>query len=334
MSQQKTILILGSNSFAGGCLVEQALLAGYKVIGINRSAEQSACMVPYQLAGFASSTQYRFYALDLNLHFDEICQVIVKYQPEYIVDLAGQGMVAESWQQPEQWYQTNVVAKVKLISFLNQQDFLKRYLRVSTPEVYGSTDNLIKESRIYSPSTPYAVSHATIDMHINAYVQQYDFPAIITRFSNFYGPTQQLYRIIPRAIIYAKLGKKLPLHGGGLATRAFIYGDDAARGILAALEHGAIGESYHFSTDDFVTIRQLVETIYQALSLNFTDMVDMADDRPGKDLKYLMDDNKAQQELGWQPEVNLQQGIANTITWVNNNWADIQQQPFNYIHKA
>lgn len=334
MSLQKSLLILGSNSFAGGCLVEQSLLAGYKVIGINRSAEQNMNMLPYQLAGFSASTQYQFYALDLNLHFEEICQVILKFQPEYIVDLAGQGMVAESWRNPEQWYQTNVVAKAKLISFLNQQNFLKRYLRVSTPEVYGSTDILIKESSIYSPSTPYAVSHAAIDMHINAYVQQYNFPAIITRFSNFYGPTQQLYRIIPRAIIYAKLGKKLPLHGGGLATRAFIYGDDAARGILAALDRGAIGESYHFSTQDFVTIRQLVEVIYKELSLNFDDMVNMADERPGKDLKYLMDDSKAQKELGWQPQVNLQRGISNTISWVNKHWPEIQQQPFNYIHKV
>jgi len=334
MTQQKTLLVLGSNSFAGGCLVEQALIAGYKVIGINRSPEQTTCMVPYQLAGYSQSSQYQFYSLDLNLHFDEVCQVILKYQPEYIVDLAGQGMVAESWQQPEQWYQTNVVSKAKLITFLNQQSFLKRYVRASTPEVYGSTNKLIKESTVYSPSTPYAVSHAAIDMHLNAYVQQYRFPAIITRFSNFYGPTQQLYRIIPRTIIYAKLGKKLPLHGGGLATRAFIYGDDAARGILAALEKGAIGESYHFSTQDFVTIRQLVEMIYQELSLDFADMVNMTDDRPGKDLKYLMDDNKAQKELGWQPQVTLPQGIAKTISWVNNHWAEIQQQPFNYIHKA
>jgi len=334
MNSQQTLLILGSNSFAGGCLVEQSLLAGYKVIGINRSPEQSISMVPYQLAGFSKSAQYQFYPLDLNLHFEEICQVILKHQPEYIVDLAGQGMVAESWQQPEQWYQTNVVAKAKLISFLNKQKFLKRYLRVSTPEVYGSTDSLIKESQNYSPSTPYAVSHAAIDMHINAFVQQHNFPAIITRFSNFYGPTQQLYRIIPRAIIYAKLGKKLPLHGGGLATRAFIYGNDAANGILAALEHGVIGESYHFSTQNFVTIRQLVEVVYQELSLDFDDMVDMADDRPGKDLKYLMDDNKAQKELGWQPQVNLQQGISHTISWVNKHWTDIKQQPFNYIHKA
>jgi len=334
MSQQKTILVLGSNSFAGGCLVEQALLAGYKVIGINRSPEQAACMTPYRLAGFSEATQYQFYALDLNLHFDQICQVILKYQPEYIVDLAGQGMVAESWQQPEQWYQTNLVSKAKLITFLNQQSFLKRYLRVSTPEVYGSTDQLIKESQNYSPSTPYAVSHAAIDMHLNAFVQQHNFPAIITRFSNFYGPTQQLYRIIPRAIIYTKLGKRLPLHGGGLATRAFIYGDDAAIGILAALEHGVIGESYHFSTQDFVTIRELVEIVYQELSVDFADMVDMADDRPGKDLKYLMDDNKAQKELGWQPQVNLSQGIAKTISWVNQHWTEIKQQPFNYIHKA
>ncbi|WP_448249238.1 GDP-mannose 4,6-dehydratase [Thalassotalea agariperforans] len=332
MTSNKKLLILGANSFAGGCLVKQALLAGYSVIGVNRSAEKMATMVPYHLANLHEN--YHFHQLDINKDFATLCQLIENNKPEYIVDLAGQGMVAESWQYPEQWYQTNVLTKVKLISFLAKQTYLARYVRVSTPEVYGSTEQLITENNHYCPSTPYAVSHAAIDMHIMAYAQQYDFPAILTRFSNFYGPTQQLYRIIPRTIIYAKLAKKLALHGGGLATRAFIYGDDAAAGIIAAMERGRVGETYHFSTSEFITIRQLVEKIYQKMSINFDDMVEITDDRPGKDLKYLMNDDKAHKDLAWAPQVSLEQGIINTIQWVEQYWSDIQQQPFNYIHKV
>lgn len=328
----KTLFILGSNSYAGGCLVKEALLAGYNVVGINRSAEKSLCMLPYRLANL--SQNYTFHALDLNNDFEKICQLLDDIKPEYIIDLAGQGMVAESWQYPEQWYQTNLLSKVKLISFLNKAPYLQRYIRVSTPEVYGSTESLIKENNYYCPSTPYAVSHAAIDMHLISYIQQFNFPAIITRFSNFYGPTQQLYRIIPRTIIYAKLGKKLPLHGGGLATRGFIYGDDAARALLATLERGVSGQTYHFSTSHFVTIRSLVESIHQQLSVDFNDLTEITDDRPGKDKKYLMDDNKAKKELDWTPQVKLTDGIGQTIQWIEEHWQDVLQQPFNYIHKV
>ena len=332
MQINKTLLILGSNSFAGGCLVEQALKQDYNVVGINRSAEQAPCMTPYKIAKLRAN--YQFHQLDLNHDFTKITQLIDYIAPQFIVDLAGQGMVAESWQAPEQWYQTNVLAKVKLISFLQDKSYLQRYLRVSTPEVYGSTDNLLVESNIYKPSTPYAISHATIDMHLTAYCQQFDFPAILTRFSNFYGPSQQLYRIVPRTIIYAKSGKKLSLHGGGLSTRAFIYGDDAAEGILAALVRGKVGQTYHFSTDEFVTIKRLVSQIYQYLGVEFSDMVTISDDRLAKELKYLMDDNKAKNDLAWQPKVNLSQGLQQTITWLEEYWPSIQDQPFNYIHKA
>ncbi|MCU4674737.1 GDP-mannose 4,6-dehydratase [Catenovulum sp. 2E275] len=332
MRAAKTVFVLGANSFAGGCFVAHMLQHGYKVVGINRSDEKTPEFVPYKLANLGQ--YYQFYPYDINVHYSEICQLIEQCSPQYIVDFAGQGMVAESWQNPHQWYQTNVVAKSKLINFLKDKHFLEKYVRVSTPEVYGSTEQLISESSNYNPSTPYAISHATIDMHLMAYHKQFDFPAILTRFSNFYGPTQQLYRIIPRTMIYAKLGKKLSLHGGGRAIRAFIYGDDAANGLRLTLEKGEIGQSYHFSTDEFVSIRDLVEQINQVQGVNFDEFVQISEDRLGKDLQYLMNDSKARTELSWQPQVNLRLGLLYTLDWIESHWDVIQTQPLNYIHKV
>lgn len=330
MTDTHKLLVLGANSFAGGCLVKTAVNAGMNVLGLSRSAEK-----PPQLhsTGILPAGKYRFLQRDINQDTDTVFRDIADFQPDYVVDLAGQGMVAESWQAPEQWYQTNIVSKARVLDHLRRVPSLKRYVRVSTPEVYGSTDTPVDESTIYRPSTPYAVSHAAIDMHVMTYVNQYGFPAVLTRFSNFYGVGQQLYRIIPRTIIYARLGRKLPLHGGGHSTRAFIYGDDIGSALLAALDRGKVGDIYHFSTDSFITIRRLVERIYSLLDMDFHANVEIADDRPGKDLRYLMRDQKARDELGWRDAVSLDDGLRQTIAWIDANWDSILQQPLDYIHQ-
>jgi dTDP-glucose 4,6-dehydratase len=242
-------------------------------------------------------------------------------------------MVAESWQAPHQWYQTNIVSKVRLHQFLSTKSWLEKYIRISTPEVYGSSSSLIDETAQYNPSTPYAVSHAAIDMSLKAYFQHYGFPVVFTRFSNFYGPSQQLYRIIPRTIIYALTGQKLMLHGGGTATRAFIHGKDVAQAITCCIENGKLGETYHFSTDDFVTIKQLVQRIHVLMDIDHQSATENTQDRPGKDLRYLMDDSKARKTLKWTPTVELASGLSGTIDWVKANLSEIKTLPMNYQHK-
>jgi len=327
----KMACVLGANSFAGSQLIAELLANNYHVVGINRSAENSDIFLPYKTSQFREN--YQFHQLDINKDFDTVCDVIDLQKPSVIFDLAGQGMVAESWAAPEQWYQTNILAKVKLHQHLKSLDSLEKYIRVSTPEVYGSQDSLSVESKLYAPSTPYAVSHAAIDMSLETFYRQFDFPVVFTRFSNFYGAGQQLYRIIPRTIIYALTGRVLELHGGGTSIRAFIDGRDVANGLVKTAEKGRIGEVYHFSTSDFISIRELVELILKRLNLNFEQHVKVVADRPGKDANYLMDDSKAKTELGWQQTVSLVEGIDHTITWVKANLEQIKHLELNYQHK-
>jgi dTDP-glucose 4,6-dehydratase len=324
--------VLGANSFAGQAFIAHMLAKGAKIVGFNRSAEGSEIFLPYRslLAGGV----YKFFKADINHDLDLIIAELDQFRPQVIVDFAGQGMVAESWQTPEQWYSTNIVSKVRLHNQLRQRDWLERYIRISTPEVYGSQSSLSKESWQYNPSTPYAVSHAAIDMSLRAFQQQYGFPVIFTRHANFFGPGQQLYRIIPRTIIYALTGRKLQLQGGGISQRAFIYGSDVAEGILRATEMGVVGDSYHFSSDRFLTIRQVVEIICERMAVSFESLVELAPDRPGKDQAYLMDSSKARNTLGWKDSVSFEEGIDSTITWVKSSLNEICKLPFNYIHKA
>ena len=216
--------VLGSNSFAGAAFVARALRDGAEVIGFNRSPEGSEIFLPYRRSPNAGN--YKFHRADVNHELPQILEAMDIFRPQIVVDFAGQGMVAESWQDPAQWYATNILAKVRLHDQLRRCAWLERYVRVSTPEVYGSQDQLIRETWQYNPSTPYAVSHAAIDMSLRAFHQNYGFPVIFTRFANFYGPGQQLYRIVPRTLIYALTGRKLQLHGGGTSVRAFIAADD------------------------------------------------------------------------------------------------------------
>ena len=323
--------VIGSNSFAGAAFIARAITDGADVIGFNRSAETSPIFLPYRKVEGAG--RYRFFQADINHDLDAILTRLDEFSPQVVVDFAGQGMVAESWQNPEQWYTTNVVAKVRFHDQLRRRMWLQRYIRISTPEVYGSQDNLVDENWQYNPSTPYAVSHAAIDMSLRTFHQQYDFPVIFTRFANFYGPGQQLYRIVPRTIIYALSGKKLQLHGGGTSIRAFIYGADVADGIMRTINKGTVGEVYHFSPERFLTIRQVVEITSQQMGVDFDAVAEVAPERPGKDMAYLMNSNKARTELDWKESVSFEQGINATIEWVKASFDEIRTLPLDYIHK-
>jgi dTDP-glucose 4,6-dehydratase len=328
----RRIAVLGSNSFAGAGFVNAALTAGYELLGVNRSPEGPSVFLPYRTN--THRDRYGFHCLDLNADFEALARLLGEWRPEYVVDFAGQGMVAESWHNPHQWFQTNVVAKSRLHDFLRRQNWLSKYVRISTPEVYGSTSDPIREDAPYAPSTPYAVSHAATDLSLAAYFREFRFPAVIGRFANFFGPGQQLYRIVPRTILYVLAGRKLQLHGGGTSVRAFIHVRDVADGILRMLERGEPGETYHFSPSEFHTIRQVVERVCVELGAEFTASVEIAAERLGKDHAYLMDASKARATLAWAPRGGLVEGIRETIAWVKENVEVLRRQPWDYVHKA
>ena len=305
---------------------------GNDVVGFNRSAEGSAIFLQYRWGEFSGT--YRFVKADINHNLDEIAQILIDFKPKVIVDFMGQGMVAESWRHPDQWYTTNVLSKVRLHEILRKLEGLERYIRISTPEVYGNTDIPISENWDFNPSTPYAVSHAATDMSLRAYNQHYGFPVIFARFANFYGPGQQLYRIVPRTIINALTGKKLFLHGGGAAVRAFIFSTDIADGVVRLISSGVPGRTYHFSPDEFYTIRDVVTAVASHLKIDLDTFVEDAADRPSKDRAYLMDASLVKRELGWKAKIDLHAGIKKTADWVKSNLDEIKTLPLDYVHRA
>jgi len=324
-------LIIGSNSFSGAQFIKYLLQNDYEVVGISRSEEINAVYLPYKWEKLEEN--FRFHQIDINHQLDELIEIMVDFKPEYIVNFAAQGMVAQSWETPQDWYQTNVVAQVKLHDQLRKLKFIKKYVHVTTPEAYGSTEGWIKESFLFSPSTPYAVSRAACDLHLMSFFKAYQFPVVFTRAANVYGPGQQLYRIIPRTMLYARLGKKMNLHGGGLSIRSFIHMNDVSSATLKIATNGIPGESYHISTNDKISIRGLVEKICDLTSTSFSDLVNVSDDRLGKDQAYLLDSNKLRNDFSWQDEIGLNEGLTDTLTWVDNNLDLLEKLPADYIHK-
>ena len=327
------IAVVGSNSFSGASFVRYCLEQGLEVLGTSRSAEPAPAFLPYRWLPTEQQKGFRFLQADLNLDLDRLMAAFDEFKPAAVVNFAAQGMVAQSWLHPEHWYQTNVIGNVLFHQRLRLAPWLEKYVHVSTPEVYGSTSGTIDENAPFNPSTPYAASRAACDLHLRTFFQQYNFPVTWTRSANVYGPGQQLYRIIPRTILFIKLGRKLSLHGGGHSVRSFIHIDDVASATLAIAKEAPAGETFHLSTSRFVSIRELVEMICRMMGADFSKVVEVTEDRPGKDAAYLLDSAKARKTLGWADTIALETGVQATIDWVNKHFDELRHQPFDYIHK-
>jgi len=322
--------VIGSNSFSGASFVAGVLDSGAEVLGISRSPEADDVFLPYK---WTAHERFQFQRLDLNRDLDAVESVIRQFQPDYVVNFAAQGMVAQSWNCPEHWYQTNTLSMVRLHDRLRKMKFIRKYVQASTPEVYGNTSGLVRENAPFNPSTPYAISKAACDMNLLAFHNAYGFPAAFTRSANVCGPAQALYRIIPKTVLCILTGKKLKLEGGGTSVRSFIRIADVVEGTLLVARCGTPGEVYHLATDRNQSIRDLVEEICRQMGASFSECVEVTPPRLGQDAAYLLDSGKARSQLGWSPRRTVQDAIGDTIAWLKRNLARLREMPAEYIHQ-
>ena len=324
--------MLGSNSFSGADFIDLLLeRGGYSVTGVSRSPEKGECFLPYKRR---SNIDFRFHQMDFNNDMDRIIDLLNSIQPEYVVNFAAQSEVAPSWDFPEQWFQTNAVAITQLINALKEKKYLKRYVHISSPEVYGTCEGVVREDAPMNPSTPYAASKAAGDFSIFTYVKNFNFPMVMIRATNVYGAYQQLFKIIPRSVIYIKLGQTIELHGGGKAVKSYIHIRDVSRGELAILEQGRLGRIYHLSPDQGIAVRDVVRLICERMDTPFEEATAMVAERPGQDAAYVIDSSRARSELGWAPAIDIEEGLGEVVDWCEQYWDDINRQPLEYIHKA
>jgi dTDP-glucose 4,6-dehydratase len=331
--KEMTVLVLGSNSFSGSDFIDLLLEdRPYQVIGVSRSPEKSDLFLPYKRGKELS--RYSFHQMDLNRDMDRLKKLMDAVRPAYVVNFAAQSEVGPSWKHPEQWFQTNGVAVAGLGNYLKDRKWLRCYLHISSPEVYGDcSGRVVKEDAPPNPSTPYAASKAAGDLMLFTLVKNYDFPLVMIRSTNVYGASQQLFKIIPRSVIYLKTGKIIELHGGGQAVKSYIHIRDISRGELAAMEKGGTGEIYHLSPDEGVAVRDVVKMICERMGRDVALSTRAVDERLGQDRAYIIDSSKARATLDWLPRVGMREGLDGVVSWVDRYWEEIQRESLEYTHK-
>ncbi len=328
----RTIAVIGSNSFSGSDFIDLLLEDPRNtVVGMSRSAEKSATFLPYKRH---SQSKFSFHQMDLNKDGDRIIRLLDSVKPDYIVNFAAQSEVAPSWIHPEHWFQTNVVSLSKLTNALKEREYLKRYVHISSPEVYGTCEGRVTESAPLNPSTPYAASKAAGDLYLSTLVKNYNFPLVMIRATNVYGAYQQLFKIIPRTIVSLKMDKKIHLHGGGRAVKSYIHIRDVSRGELLAMEQGQIGKIYHFSPKHGIAVRDVVKQLCHIYGKDFELHTTAVEERLGQDAAYTIDSTRSQSELGWSPEITFEEGLKQTARWIEKNWQVISSSSLEYQHAA
>jgi dTDP-glucose 4,6-dehydratase len=333
MTAKIKVAVLGANSFSGQDFVDLLLdRPEFSVLGISRSPERSRAFLRYKLRKDLAA--YQYHQLDMNNDMERILQLLDAERPEYIVNFAAQSEVAPSWEHPEHWFQTNTVALAKLVNHLRRQNYLKRYLHISSPEAYGSCVGTVTEETPDNPSTPYAASKAAADFLLAVYHKQFGFPVVTVRATNVYGARQQLFKIVPRSVIFIKSGKTIQLHGGGKAVKSYIHIRDVSRGELAILEKGNFGQRYHLSPNQGIAVRDIVELICRRMNKSLSACTETVAERPGQDAAYVIDSTKARRQFGWKAKISYEEGLNDVIDWVQHNWEEISKQSLAYEHKA
>ncbi len=254
-----------------------------------------------------------------------------------VVHFAAESHVDRSIKEPEVFVQTNLLGTAVMLNCAKaaweKEDGSfqegKRFLHVSTDEVYGSLEDegsYFYETTPYDPHSPYSASKAGSDFLVKAYIDTYQFPANITNCSNNYGPYQFPEKLIPLIINNALQGKKLPVYGDGKNVRDWLYVDDHAKGIDMVQEKGRLGETYniggHNEKQNIEIVHIILDTLQEMLpdddprkALVSTDLITYVTDRKGHDRRYAIAPDKIKAEIGWEPETMFKDGIRKTIAW-------------------
>lgn len=321
------IAILG----AGGCFaLNFASLLEEKQIecfGLGRSGPKPA---PFWLA----PKNYKFWEIHLVDQMTQALAILDALRPDVIVNFAAQGEGAASFGvNAADFYRTNTWGFIRLVGELSTRDYVKRFVHIGTSEIYGSVDKPSKETDPVFPNSPYAISKWAFDRHLEVMFKIHQFPMNIIRPSNCYTPGQQLYRVIPKTIVCALSGKRLPLHGGGKAMKSYLHATDLSKAILAVLDKGIIGKVYNCGPTGPVTIKSLVSHVAEACGVMWEELVDEVPDRTGQDGKYWLDSTELSKDTFWTPTIGLAKGLQGMVEWAKK-YPELLTMDTSYIHRA
>ncbi len=310
------LLVTGGAGFIGSNFIHYWLATYPEDKIVNLDALTYAANLD-SLADLSEASNYQFVHGDIKdaALVDQLvadCDVIVHFAAESHVDRSILDSAA--------FIQTNVEGTRVLLEAARRHQ-LKRFHHVSTDEVFGSlgfNDAKFTETTPYDPRSPYSASKAASDHLVRAYYHTYGLPITISNCSNNYGPRQHPEKLIPRFVTNLILGENVTVYGQGQNIRDWIYVDDHNRGLDLIIKHGRPGETYCLGGNSERDNLSLTKDILRLMGAG-EDKISYVTDRPGHDLRYAIDFSKANRELGFSPQVSLEEGLAQTIAWYQNN---------------
>tara|TARA_Y100000590_G_scaffold457581_1_gene610535 strand:+ start:31376 stop:32368 length:993 start_codon:yes stop_codon:yes gene_type:complete len=327
------ILILGSNSFSGASMTNYLLKKKFLVYGTYNQKKPNIYL---NFKKNIKKNNFKMLKINLLKRSDifKLIKIIKKEKPNYILDFASLCMVNESWSLPQRYFDINVLSKIHILNEIKKLNFIKKYIYISTPEIFGSQNyKIIEKNKLFNPSTPYATSKLSCELYINNLIKNFKFNGIIARFSNFYGPGQPYYRLIPKIILSILKKKKFPIHGDGKSKRNYIFSEDFCSGIYKIIKKGNVGKTYHFSGNKLYSVIDIIKKVAKLMGKNFNIITKKSSDRKGKDLIYNISSAATKKELDWNCNTTIDNGIKKVIEFSLINFKKIKNLPIEYIQK-
>ena len=317
----KKFIVTGGLGFIGSNLIEILLKSNFYVINLDKVTYSSNF---YNVKEFIKSKKYKFIKCDIKNK--KLKNIIFKFKPDGIFNLAAETHVDRSIDNPENFIQSNIVGTYNLLECFKEysKKYKSKLIHISTDEVYGDIiSGRSSENYPYKPSSPYAASKASSDHLVSSYVRTYNIPAIITNCSNNYGPKQHPEKLIPKLIYNIIKNKPLPIYGRGKNSREWIFVKDHCEALIKIFKKGKVGEFYNIGSNknlnNLEVVKELIKISKNYIKVGKKVKTVFVKDRPGHDYRYALNSKKLTNELNWKPMTNFKQGIKLTFDWYFKN---------------
>ena len=341
----KKVIVTGGAGFIGSALIRH--LVGNRLAEVVNLDKLTYAGNLKSLQSVEKSPLYHFEQADI---CDPVAvkRLFDEFQPDTIMHLAAESHVDRSIDDPLCFVKTNVLGTANLLQCAleywrplpDERKAAFRFQHISTDEVYGSlgATGFFKETTPYDPKSPYSASKASSDHLVRAWGHTFNLPVLLSNCSNNYGPFHFPEKLIPLVILNALDGKQLPIYGKGENVRDWLYVEDHAKALWLINNKGVPGETYNIGGHNERTNLEVVNTICTILDDlrpkaqgKYSDQIVFVTDRPGHDLRYAIDSDKLQKELGWKAEENFDTGIRKTVQWYLDNawwWKPIREKKY------
>jgi len=319
----KKIIVTGGSGFIGSNLVNYLINKKYFVINIDKLTYSSN---KYN-RNLLSKKNYKFFKIDIN-NKKKIKNIIKKYKPDCIFNLAAETHVDRSIDSPNQFIHSNILGVFNILEAIkdnNKKNKKIKLIHISTDEVYGNVKkNKSNEKFPYNPSSPYSASKASADHLIKSYVKTYNLPAVISNCCNNYGPFQFPEKLIPKIISNVLSNKPLPIYAKGLNSREWIFVEDHCEALFKIYKKGKIGESYNVGSNHNLKNINIVKVILKIFKekgykIGKKVKIKFVKDRPGHDFRYSLNSKKIYKDIKWKSKTSLIKGLNLTLDWYLDN---------------